>query len=312
MDRPLIAIIGPTGSGKSSLSIFLARAVDGEILSCDAFQVYRGLDVGTAKVMPPEQQGIPHYLIDLVNPGETFSAGDYMRRGREALEYIRQRGRVPIVVGGTGLYLRALLQGLFDSPPRAETLRRRLNRIADHKGVPFLHRRLMRVDRAAADRITPNDRTRLIRALEVYHLTGKSISEHFRTPTDALTGYRLLKIGLNPPRPALYERINLRVVQMFENGLIEEVERLRAQGVAPDARAFAAIGYSQALAYRQGRISREQAIERTQRDSRRYAKRQMTWFRKEKDVSWIVGFGHAPETQAQALSWTQALLSESP
>lgn len=305
MENPLIAIVGPTGSGKSSLGVFLAKALAGEILSCDAFQVYRGLNIGTAKLPFEQREGIPHHMMDLVNPTEQFTAGEYMRIGRMALSQITARGHVPIVVGGTGLYLRALLQGLFPGPPRADALRERLLRLTQRRGVPFLHRMLTRIDASSAARIALNDRSRLVRALEVYFVSGRPLSKHFETPPCALIGYRVLKIGINPPRLALYRRINERVDQMFATGLVEEVRRLLEQGIPYDCRGFAAIGYTQTAAYLRNELSDREAIALTQRNSRRYAKRQMTWFRKEKDVLWLTGLGDDIELQREALALIQ-------
>jgi tRNA dimethylallyltransferase len=309
MDDPLIVIAGPTASGKSELGIYLALALGGEVLNCDALQVYKGMDIGTAKVLPQDRRGIPHHLVDLVNPDEHFSAGDYMRLGRTALAEIRARKKIPIVVGGTGLYLRALLEGLFAGPSKADELRQRLRRVADRKGVPYLHSLLKRVDPSAAEKITPNDGSRIIRALEVYYLSGQPISEHFKTPTAKLVGFTSMKFGLNPPRRLLYERINQRVERLFVSGLVDEVAGLLKQGFPVESKAFTGIGYRQIIPYLAGSISLAESIDLTKRDTRRYAKRQMTWFRKEKDMIWLAGFGNEERIQQEALNYVKAHFS---
>ncbi len=288
---PLIAILGPTASGKSSLALRLAHRFRGEIVGCDSVQVYRFLDIGTSKVLKHEQAGITHHLIDFLNPDQEFTAGQYMNQGRDVLAGIKERGNLPLVVGGTGFYLRALLNGLFDGPSRCQFLRRRLQQQAQHKGEAHLHRLLARVDRDSARRISPRDRPKIIRALEVFFLTAKPLSSHFRTATRKLQGFQLLKIGLNPPRPQLHERIEKRVDRMFSDGLVEEVRSILKKGFSPTCKPLQSLGYIQGLHYLQGKISLQTAVAATKQATRQYAKRQLTWFRREENITWFHGFG---------------------
>jgi len=297
----LPVVLGPTGSGKSDLAIRLAQAIGGEVVNCDSLQIYRGFDIGTAKVPPADRAGVPHHLIDIVEPAQLFTAGDYAAAARPTLKDIRGRGAVPIVVGGTGFYLRALLDGLFQGPPRSDELRTRLvERESRHAGS--LHRILSRLDPTAGARIHANDKNKTIRALEVRLLEGKSISEMFATGRDALTGFHPVKIGLNPPRPLLYERLDERAKRIFERGLIDEVKRLLDFGVPRDAKPFESLGYKQALQVVEGKMTTEEAIASTQMETRRYSKRQMTWFRRERDVVWIDAFGDQPEALTAAVA----------
>jgi tRNA dimethylallyltransferase len=288
---PLIAVLGPTASGKSSLALRLARRFRGEIVGCDSVQVYRFLDIGSSKVLKREQAGIPHHLIDFLDPDQPFTAGQYMALGRRVLSEIGQRGNLPLVAGGTGLYLRALLNGLFDGPSRCDSLRGRLQQQARRKGEAHLHRLLARVDPESARRISPRDRPKVIRALEVYFLTAKPLSVHFRTTAEKLEGYRLLKIGLNPPRDPLYRRIEERVDRMFAGGLVEEVRSILARGYSPDCKPLQSLGYLQVVQFLQGEIPLQAAVDAARQATRNYAKRQLTWFRKEEKVIWFSGFG---------------------
>ncbi len=288
----ILAVVGPTASGKSDLAVFLAERLGGEIVNYDSLQIYRGLNIGTAKSVP---KSVPSHLFDILDPTETFSAGDYARRARDVLSGIKG---LPVFVGGTGFYLRALLEGLFPGPRRNEELRERLERRASDR----LHRLLRRMDTAAAARIHSNDKAKLIRALEVCLQARRPMSELWTEGRPRLEGYRVIKIGLNPPRAALYARINSRVVRMFDSGLLEEVGGLLDRGVPESAKPFESVGYAEAVAVVRGRMSREQAIERTQTRTRHYAKRQITWFRRETGVRWIAGFGDDPNVQQQALS----------
>ncbi len=305
-NRPIAlpVIVGPTGSGKSALALRLAGELGGEIVNCDSLQVYRGFDIGTAKVPRAERGAIPHHLIDLVEPGELFTAGDYARVARAALDEIAARGRVPVVVGGTGLYLRALLEGLFAGPARDEMVRERL-RSREQRRPGSLHRILRRLDPAAAARIHPNDRNKTMRALEVRLLEGRPLTHLLERGRSALAGFRTIKIGLNPDREQLYRRLNERAGGMFKRGLVEEARALLAAGVPAGAKPFESLGYHQALQVVEGRLTTAQAIESTQFETRRYAKRQLTWFRKEHDVHWLAGFGDDPEIQRQALQILQ-------
>jgi tRNA dimethylallyltransferase len=298
---PLPIVLGPTGSGKSDLAISIALASGGEIVSCDSLQVYRGFNLGTAKVGMAERRGIPHHLLDLIEPAEVFTAGDYARVARACLREVAGRNRVPVVVGGTGFYLRALLDGLFPGPERSPEIRGRLSRREQRRGGS-LHRILSRLDPDAAARIHPSDKNKTIRALEVRLLEGRPLSALFARGREALTGFRPVKIGLDPPREALNRRLDARTERMFESGLIAEARALLAAGVPADAKPFESLGYRQALDVIQGRLTSRQALESTQAATRQYAKRQITWFRKEQDVHWMIGFGDDPHLQHRALA----------
>ncbi len=291
--HPLIAIVGPTGSGKSALALSVAAQGRGEIINCDSVQVYSGLDIGSAKTPVPERLGLPHHLIDVVSPGGEMTAGDYARRAAEVLLGVKQRGHLPVIVGGTGFYLRAALEGLSPAPERNQPLRDRLARVAQRRPVA-LHRFLRTRDPDAARRIHPNDHQKLIRAIE---MAGQIQPER-----QALAGFRVLKIGLNPPRAELYERINRRCRWMFENGLLEETRALLAAGIAPGAKALTTLGYRQAIAVITHNLPVEDAICDCQLRTRHYAKRQLTWFRAEADVHWLTGFGDNPEIQQAAFA----------
>ena len=303
-ERLLVALLGPTGSGKSQLALTAAQALDGEIVNCDSMQMYRLLQIGTSKPTQQQQQQVPHHLYDVVDPDDYFSAGRYMAEARKICREIADRGRIPLVVGGTGLYLRALLEGIFEGPGRSEEIRERLQDIASRKGFDYLYRLLRKKDPQAAQRIQPEDQMRIIRTLEIYFLTGKPISllQQQRVPLQNLS---ILKIGLNLPRPLLYDRINRRVGEMFLSGLMEEVQQLLDKGYPPDCKGFEALGYRHAIAALEGQLSREEAVTRTQIDTRHYAKRQMTWFRREKEVRWIAGPGEDPTTLKQLLQLVQ-------
>ena len=289
-DNPLIIVCGPTGSGKSALALAVAERFCGEVLNCDSVQIYRHFDIGTAKTPLAERRGIPHHLLDAAEPEEVFTAGDYARLGRAALADISGRGRLPVIAGGTGFYLRALLLGLFEGPARNEELRERLA-LRQTRRPGSLHRLLGRWDPRAAARIHSNDVGKTMRALEVVLTEKQPMTNLLERGRDPLTGYRVLKFGLNPPRPVLYERLERRAQEMFERGLIEEVDNLLQRGHAPTAKPFESLGYAQALAVVQGVMTVEQAIADTQMYTRRYAKRQWTWFRREPEVQWMAGFG---------------------
>jgi len=299
-DPLLLVLLGPTASGKTSLSLFLAEQLGGEIVSCDSVAVYRELEIGTAKPAPEERRRIPHHMIDIAAPTEQVTAGDYARLARQALDEISARGHLPIVVGGTGLYLRALLEGLFAGPARSEELRARLRDRAAERGAEYLHRLLQRLDPAAAQSIHANDVPKVIRAVEVSLSARLPMTEMWRQGRDPLRGFRILRIGLNPDRNALYERINARARQMFSAGLIEETQALlKKHGDA--ARPLGSLGYKQAAQYLAGEIPLEAAIAAAQQGHRNYAKRQMTWFRREPDVRWLQGFGSDDDVQRKGL-----------
>lgn len=296
---PLVAVVGPTGSGKSELGLRLAAEFHGEVINCDSLQVYRYFDIGTAKLDPAQRRGIPHHLIDAVDPDEVFNAGEYARRARPLLTEITARGRLPLVVGGTGLYLRALVDGLFPGPARDEALRRRLaEREARRPGL--LHRLLRRLDAEAGRRIHPADRPKLIRALEVCLLTRRPISAWFAAGREALQGFRVLKLGLNPPRQALYRRLDERCARMFAGGLVDEVHRVLRMGYPETVKPLESHGYRQALQLLRGELDLSKALYYARRNTRRYAKRQWTWFRREPEVRWLNGFGEQPEVQQEA------------
>ena len=294
-------VLGPTASGKSELAIHIALAMGGEIVNCDSMQIYRGFDIGTAKVPEAARQGVPHHLIDVADPHQVFTGGEYARVARDVLRQIAARGRIAVVVGGTGFYLRALLEGLFPGPARDLTIRARLERREGKRGGS-LHRILSRLDPAAAARIHSNDKNKIIRALEVRLLEGKPMSELFDRGRAPLEGFRPIKIGLNPPRSLLYQRMDARAARIFERGLIDEVQRLLTAGVPRNAKPFESLGYKQALQVIEGRLTPEQALAATQIETRRYAKRQLTWFRKEHEVHWLLGFGEEPAVQRNALA----------
>jgi tRNA dimethylallyltransferase len=286
---PLVAVVGPTASGKSALALRLARERSGEIVSCDSLQVYRGLDIGSAKPTGAERAEVAHHLVDVVDPDQPFSAAEYARLARAALGGIRARGRLAIVAGGTGLYLRALLRGLFEGPSRDPALRVRLEALAARFGDARLHRLLGRVDREAAARIAPSDRVRVVRALEVFRATGRPISEAQRRGGTPLEGFRVLTVGLDPGRAGLRRAVEARTRRMLDGALLGEVRGLLARGYSPGLRPLQAIGYRQAVAVVHGTLSREAAEREIVTETMRFAKRQMTWFRHQAVVAWFAG-----------------------
>ncbi|HST12216.1 MAG TPA: tRNA (adenosine(37)-N6)-dimethylallyltransferase MiaA [Terriglobales bacterium] len=296
----LVAILGPTASGKTALSLALARALEGEIVNCDSVAMYREFEIGTAKPTAEERASALHHLFDIVEPTGYITAGEYARQARQVLEDIKARGHTPIVVGGTGLYLRALLEGLFPGPQRSEELRERLRERATQKGSAHLHKILLHLDRAAADKIHANDTPKLIRAIEVCLATRRQMTEMWSEGRDALKGFRILRIGLNPDREALYARINQRALRMFECGLVEETKQLLAK-YGDSARPLASLGYKQAVQLLRAELTRDAAIAAAQQAHRNYAKRQLTWFRREPDVNWIDGFGDDPSAQSTVI-----------
>jgi tRNA dimethylallyltransferase len=296
MDRTLLAVVGPTGAGKSALALDLAKALSGEIVNCDSLQFYRGFDIGTAKTPVSERRGIPHHLFDVLDVQNGYSAGDYARDARAVVAQIAARWNLAVVVGGTGFYLRALLEGLPGLPGRNEDLRADLaKREQAEPGV--LHRLLTRLEPAAAERIHPNDVQKLIRALEIRVLTGGTPPQ-FGEP---LEGYRVVKIGLDPDRAALFAKLDARVEAMFSSGLMEEVRGLLAAGATGAEKPFESLGYKQALQHLRGEVTLEQAIESTQVETRQYAKRQWTWFRRDADVQWLKGFGQDAGSVGQTI-----------
>jgi tRNA dimethylallyltransferase len=298
----LVVVLGPTASGKTALSLALAERFDGEIVNCDSVAMYRGFEIGTAKPSAAERSRAPHHLLDFVDPTSFITAGEYSRQARDVLAEISARRHLAIAVGGTGLYLRALLEGLFPGPQRSEELRERLRERAAHRAPNYLHRILRRLDQTAATKIHANDTPKLIRAIEVCLASRQKMSELWQQRgRDRLRGFRILRIGLDPDRDALYGRINLRAQRMFEGGLIEETQSLLKKHGA-NARPLASLGYKQASQFLRGEVSREQALQAAQQAHRNYAKRQMTWFRREPDVEWLNGFGDDPRIQQGAVT----------
>jgi tRNA dimethylallyltransferase len=303
-DPLLVVILGPTGSGKTSLSLELACRFHGEIVNCDSVAIYREFFIGTAKPTLEEQARAPHHLFDVLEPSDYTTAGQYARQARLVLNDIKSRGHLPIVVGGTGLYLRALLDGLFPGPERSEELRERLRAVATEKGSHYLHRLLRRMDAAAAAKIHAHDLPKLIRAIEVCLSARRPLTEQWEAGRDKLEGFRILRIGLDPSRPELYARVNHRVQAMFDAGLIDETEQL-LKTYGASARPLSSIGYKQVVQLLKGVLSRETAIAAVQQAHRNYAKRQMTWFRREPGVNWLSGFGDQGEIQNQAVVLVQ-------
>lgn len=303
----LLVIVGPTASGKTSLSLALAERFGGEIVNCDSVAMYREFEIGTAKPTAAERDRVPHHLLDLIEPTEYMTAGEYARQARLALEEIKSRGRLPVVVGGTGLYLRALLEGLFPGPQRSEELRERLREQAAKKGPRYLHSVLRKLDGAAGEKIHANDVPKLIRAIEVCLATRQTMTEMWEQGRDRLQGFRIVRLGLDPERGALYERINERAQGMFDGGLIEETQGLMEK-YGGAARPMASLGYKQAVQFLRGEISREQAVAAAQQAHRNYAKRQITWFRREREVRWIRGFGDEATLQSKSLADIEPLI----
>lgn len=310
-DPLVILLLGPTGSGKTALSLALGEQFNSEIVSCDSVAVYRDMDIGSAKPTAEERARLPHHLIDVADPDHPFTAGEYSRLARQALREIAARGRLPIVTGGTGLYLRALTEGLFAGPARQQHLRDRLRRSRERHSAAWLHRVLTRFDAATAARIHANDTPKLIRAIEVCLAARKPMSAILGQNVlarDPLTGYRLLRIGLNPPRQQLYSRLNQRCAAMFSTGLVDETRNLLSRYGA--VKALDSLGYRQSLAVIDGSSTLDAAIAAAQQGHRNYAKRQLTWFRREPDVHWIEAFGNDSATQRTAVDLVREALPQ--
>ena len=296
----LVVVLGPTASGKTSLSLAIAQRFDAEIVNCDSVAMYREFEIGTAKPTPAERAAVPHHLLDFVDPTSFITAGEYARQARIVLREIEARHRLPIVTGGTGLYLRALLEGLFPGPQRSEELRERLRSRAKDRGPGYLHRILRRLDRTAARQIHANDTPKIIRAVEVCLASRRPMTDLWREGRDPLRGFRILRLGLNPDRDALYDRINLRAAKMFESGLLLETQAL-AEKYGDSVRPLSSLGYKQALQFLRGELDQKSAISAAQQAHRNYAKRQLTWFRREPEVRWLSGFGDDLAIQREAI-----------
>lgn len=298
----LLVVLGPTASGKTALSLALAERFHGEIVNCDSVAMYREFDMGTAKPTGSERARARHHLFDCIAATGQITAGEYARLARQVLDEIKARGHLPIVVGGTGLYLRALIHGLFRGPQRSDQLRQRLRQRAESRSSTYLHRILRRLDRAAADKIHGNDTPKLIRAIEVCLIAREKITELWQQQAPGgLSGFRILRLGLDPERAALYDRINHRAQLMFEAGLVEETQRL-LEKYGDTAGPLSSLGYRQAMQLLRGELAREQALQAAQQAHRHYAKRQITWFRREPEVNWLRGFGNDEQIQRQAVA----------
>ena len=305
----LIVVLGPTGSGKTALSLALAERFHGEIVNCDSVAMHRGFEIGTAKPTREERARVPHHLFDCVEPTAFITAGEYARMARRTLDEIKSRGRLPIVVGGTGLYLRALLEGLFPGPQRSEELRERLRERAQLRGSQHLHKILQKLDPSAAAAIHANDVPKLIRAIEVCLASRQKMTEMWKQGSEPLKGFRIVRIGLNPDRAQLYERLNARAIHMFDAGLVEETKGL-LEKYGDTASPLTSLGYKQAIQFLRGEITREAAIQATQQAHRNYAKRQMTWFRREPEVNWYSGFGDSSQVQSTTASLVETELAK--
>jgi len=295
--KPLVAIVGPTAVGKSHIAILVAKALGTEVLAADSRQVYRGMDIGTDKPSADERQGVPHRLIDLVDPDQSFNTGEFRRHAVAEITRLHREERVPLLVGGTGLYVRTVLRGLWEGPPADWEFRRMLTRDADANGADWLYRKLVHVDPESARRLHPNDRTKIVRALEVFHLLGRPLSEEHKRHAFADRPFTPLLIGLTRERPALYRRVDDRVELELAKGLVEETRSLMSKGYGRDIGSMKGLGYKQMAGYLAGDYDYEEAVRRLKRDTRHFAKRQLTWFRKEPGMMWL-SIGDA-ETPAQ-------------
>ena len=292
---PLVIVLGPTAVGKSEHAIELAQRFDMEIINADSMQVYRGMDIGSAKPSPAQRELVTHHLIDIKNPDEDFSAAQFRKEALNSIASLHRKGKQPLLVGGTGLYIRALTRGLFPAPPADQRLREELKEQKKNKGKWYLHRELTKIDPAAASRIHPNDTFRVIRALEVFHLTGKSISEQHQNHQFKESYFNVLKIGLTRDRKELYDRIERRVDLMITSGLAEEVKSLLTKGYPPTIKPFQSLGYKQVLGFLQGETDMDEAVQLIKRNTKRYAKRQITWFKKDAEIKWVTLPNQSPE-----------------
>ena len=305
----VVAILGPTATGKSALALAVAGRYDGEIINCDSTAVYRGFDIGTDKIAPADRRGIPHHLIDIVDPTDEYTAAQYARDAAAIIRDVHARGRLPVLAGGTGFYFRALTRGLFPGPGRNAALRQRLESIAERRGVAFLHRLLRKVDPGSARRIQPRDLKRLVRALEVFFLTGRPLTAHFADTASPIADLEVLAVGLRLPAARISERVTRRVDQQFDRGLLDEIRTLLARGIPEDARPFGGLVYRQALEHLHG--VRDQASTRAliAQGNRRYARRQLIWFRKEPNLSWFDGPGESSAIAAAVMHLIDAYVA---
>jgi tRNA dimethylallyltransferase len=310
MRAQLVAVLGPTATGKSALALAIAERFDGEIINCDSTAVYRGFDIGTDKLAPADRRGIPHHLIDIIEPTADYTAAQYARDASALVRDIHARGRLPLVVGGTGFYYRALTRGLFPGPGRNASLRARLERVAARRGAGCLHRMLGRVDPESALRIQPRDLKRLVRALEVYFLTGRPLTAHFAETASPIPDVDVVPIALRLPAAAISERVTRRVDEQFDRGLLDEMRTLLARGIPESARPFGGLVYRQALEHLHG--LRDEAATRAliAQENRRYARRQLIWFRKEPNLRWFDGPGESASTVARVLQFLDDRLPE--
>jgi tRNA dimethylallyltransferase len=307
----LVAVLGPTATGKSALALALAARYGGEIINCDSTAVYRGFDIGTDKLPASERRGIPHHLIDVVEPSDDYTAARYAREASALVREIHARCRIPLVVGGTGFYYRALTRGLFPGPGRDDRLRRRLEAVAARRGVVFLHRMLSRVDRESGVRIQPRDLKRIVRALEVYFLTGRPLTDHFAETQSPLADVEVVAVALRLPADQISARVTRRVDAQFDGGLIDEIRGLLARGIPQTARPFGGLVYRQALEYLRGERGEAATRALIAQENRRYARRQLIWFRKEPNLAWFDGPGESASTIEQVQQFLDARLPTS-
>jgi tRNA dimethylallyltransferase len=308
----VVAVLGPTATGKSALALAVAERYDGEIINCDSTAVYRGFDIGTDKLAASARRGIPHHLIDVVDPTEEYTAARYAAEASLLVRDVQARGRLPILAGGTGFYYRALTRGLFPGPGRDDRLRQRLETISARRGPTFLHRMLQRVDPASAVRIQPRDLKRLVRALEVYYLTGRPMTEHFAATASPLPDSDIVAVGLRLPADQISARVTRRVDDQFASGLLDEIRALLARGVPATARPFGGLVYRQALEHLRGERDEPATRALIAQENRRYARRQLIWFRKEPNLSWFDGPGESAPTIARVLQFLDIRLASRP
>ena len=305
----VVAILGPTATGKSALALAVAGRYGGEIINCDSTAVYRGFDIGTDKIAPADRRGIPHHLIDIVDPTDEYTAAQYARDAAAIIRDVHARGRLPVLAGGTGFYFRALTRGLFPGPGRNAALRQRLESIAERRGVAFLHRLLRKVDPESARRIQPRDLKRLVRALEVFYLTGRPLTAHFADTASPIADLDVLAVGLRLPAALIAERVTRRVDDQFARGLLDEIRTMLARGIPETARPFGGLVYRQALEHLHGVRDEDSTRALIVQENRRYARRQLIWFRKEPNLSWFDGPGESSAIAAAVMHLIDAYVA---